>query len=205
MKKNLAGCSKSTSAIELNPAVSQGGRKRAAMTGNYDNYKWQGLHEGTELASEARCKGAQGAGSCVPHCTPSIEGREEAVCWAWGKGSDGGKLPAHPLQALPHAGQGTGHAYEDTGPASSAVKVEKMRRAFTSAKVQCKGPLWSFLNAALLCRKRHSALQEKEREREEKEKRIDKRKQDFISLTFRNDDIILSILNEHKLKYSGCW
>jgi len=56
----------------------------------------------------------------------------------------------------------------------------------------------------LLCRKRHSALQEKEREREEKEKRIDKRKQDFISLTFRNDDIILSILNEHKLKYSGC-
>lgn len=106
MKKNLAGCSKSTSAIELNPAVSQGGRKRAAMTGNYDNYKWQGLHEGTELASEARCKGAQGAGSCVPHCTPSIEGREEAVCWAWGKGSDGGKLPAHPLQALPHAGQG---------------------------------------------------------------------------------------------------
>lgn len=39
MKKNLAGCSKSTSAIELNPVVSQGGRKRAAMTGNYDNYK----------------------------------------------------------------------------------------------------------------------------------------------------------------------
>lgn len=131
---------------------------------------------------EARCKGAQGASSCVPHCTPFIEGREEAVCWVWGRGSNRGKFPACSLQALPHPGQGTGQACGDTGPASSSVKVEKMRHAFTSANVQCKGPLLSFLNVALLCRERHSALQEKKCEKKKRKKKKDKREQDFISL-----------------------